>query len=887
MTTRNLEYLFHPASIVLIGASDRPHAVGHVVASNLVAAGFTGRLMGVNPHLPQLAGLEIFPDIAALPVTPELAVICTPAPTVPELISELAGRGTKAAIVISAGFSGTNGHALRQQMLEAAQPQLLRIVGPNCVGVLSTGAGVNASFAHLPARPGRIAMVTQSGAILTTVLDWASARGIGFSHLVSMGDMADADFGDMLDYLAGDSGTDAIILYVEAVTQARKFMSASRAAARLKPVIAIKAGRHPAAAKAALSHTGALAGADAVYDAAFRRAGILRVKTLDEIFDAIGTLGTGYVPRGERLAILTNGGGAGVLATDALLDEDGTLAELAPATLAKLDAVLPPTWSHGNPVDIIGDAPPERYTRALEVLLAAEEVGNVLVMNCPTAVASSTDAAHAVIDASAALRKPVLTNWLGAVAAQEARALFAAARLPTYETPDEAIRGFMDLVRHRRAQAALMEVPPSLQHDGPPDRVRAAEIVGAAAQRGGGWLAAPEIAELLACYRIPAARCVIAGTPDEAADAAAQIGGRIALKIVSPDILHKSDSGGVALDLEGADSVRDAARAMQHRISADLPTARLEGFLVQEMIVRPGAHELILGMTVDPTFGPMLLFGRGGIAVEVVADTVLAMPPLNLVLARAAMERTRVIRELRGYRNRKPADLDAVAECLVRLAQLVGDLDAVVELDINPLLADETGVIAVDARIRVEAAQDPHRQRLAILPYPSEYEYGETSATLGRLLIRPVRPEDAPAFIAFFGKLTPEDIHMRFFSVWRSIPQQQLARLTQIDYDREMAFVLQAPSTGELIAIARLAADPNNERAEFAVIVRSDLKGQGYGTMLMKRLLQFARERGIGEAFGDILVENKAMLAFSRDLGFSLEAVPGAANLVRARLKLV
>ncbi|HEX2594312.1 MAG TPA: acetate--CoA ligase family protein, partial [Rhizomicrobium sp.] len=780
MSTRNLEYLFRPQSIALIGATDHLHAVGNVVARNLLASGFEGALAGVNPHLPNL-GLPVYPDVASVPFVPDLAVICTPAPTVPGLIEELATRGTKAAIVISAGFSGVEGEPLRQRMLEAAGKHLLRIVGPNCLGVLSTPAKLNGSFAHVAAKRGRIAMVTQSGAILTTVLDWATARGIGFSHLVSMGDMSDVDFGDMLDYLASDAETDAIILYIEAVTHARKFMSAARAAARVKPVIAIKSGRHPAAAKAALSHTGALAGSDAVYEAVLRRAGILRVKTLEEVFDALETLGMGYVPHGEKLAILTNGGGAGVLATDALLDLDGTLAELSPATITTLNAAMPLTWSHGDPIDIIGDAPPERYAAALKILLDAPEVDTVLVMNCPTAVASSSDAARAVIDTCAAAHRTVITNWLGALAAEEARALFTAAKIPTYETPDEAVRGFMHMVRYRRAQDTLMQVPAALAEGMHPDRAKAHALIEDALSRGLTWLPPQDVAALFAYYAIPVARSLFAATPKDAAACAKKIGGPVVLKIVSQDIVHKSDVGGVALDLMGSAAVTAAAQAMLDHIAQAAPNARIDGFLVQEMVDRPNATELILGMTEDKTFGPIMLFGRGGTAVEVIADTTLAMPPLNMALAHTVIARTQVAKALRGYRDRKPADMDAVAGALVKLTQLVSDLDDVAEIDINPLLADDTGVIAVDARIRIARAAERTSWRMSISPYPADLEQTAQIDGLGRCFLRPVRPEDAPAFTEFFAHLTPDDIRLRFFSMWHSLPQRQLARLTQID----------------------------------------------------------------------------------------------------------
>lgn len=852
MSIRNLEAIFRPHAVALIGASPRPHAVGRVTAENLLAGGFDGPIMPVNPNHRSVGGVLTYPNVNSLPVTPDLAVICTPPQTVPGVVAELSARGTKGAIVITAGFrelGNAEGKALEQAMLDAARPHLMRLIGPNCVGLISTPIGLNASFAHMAARKGNVAFVAQSGAMVITVLDWAASRGVGFSHLVSLGDMADVDFGDMLDYLANDPNTQAILLYIEAVTNARKFISAARAASRVKPVIAIKAGRHAAAARAAASHTGALAGVDAVYDAAFRRAGILRVKTLDELFDAVETLATPLDIDGDRLAILTNGGGAGVLATDALLDAGGRLAELSAETIARLDAVLPRTWSHNNPVDIIGDAPGQRYADALAPLLESPDVDAVLVLNCPTAVASGVEAACAVIE-TASSKRAVLTSWLGAATAGEPRRLFSAAGIPTYETPDEAIRGFMHLVRYRRNQETLLQVPPSTAIEFSSDVGTARRIVAAAVSERRPWLDEPEVSKLLGCYGVPVAKSAFARTPAEAAAQAKAMGGRVALKIFSRDITHKSDVGGVLLNLE-PDAVAAAAEAMRARVAKAAPKARLEGFTVQEMIQRPGAYELIVGMAVDAQFGPFLLFGHGGTAVEVIADKALALPPLNLALAHEMMSGTRVFRQLKGYRDRPPAALDAIALTLVRVSQMVSDLDAIIELDINPLLADAEGVIAVDARVRVgppEAGRPGGR--LAISPYPRELEQKLSLAGVGDALVRPIRPEDAVQIARLFSRLAPEDVRMRFFAPMRELPLRQLARLTQIDYDREMAFVLEGqegPTKSEILAVVRLASDPDNRQAEFAALVRSDLQGRGIGRLMMDRLLAYARQRGIGE----------------------------------------
>ncbi|WP_430436143.1 GNAT family N-acetyltransferase [Oceanibaculum nanhaiense] len=895
MSVRNLEHLFKPASVALIGASTRAGSVGAVVARNLFNAGFKGPVMPVNPKHRAVEGVLAYPDVASLPLTPDLAVICTPPDSVPGLIAELGARGTKAAIIITAGLGAPDhngngsGGTLRQAALDAAKPHLLRIVGPNCLGIMAPGTGLNASFAHIAPRAGDIAFVTQSGAMVTAVLDWAAARSVGFSHFVSLGDMADVDFGDMLDYLAADPGTKAVLLYIEAVTDARKFMSAARACARLKPVIIIKAGRHAEGARAAASHTGALAGADAVYDAAFRRAGALRVYEMRELFDAVETLATARPPQGERLAILTNGGGPGVLATDALIDFHGTLAELAPETMARLDAALPATWSHGNPVDIIGDAPPARYAEALKALLADPNSDAVLVLNCPTAVADSTEVARAIIDAAEGSKRTLLTNWLGDPAAAEARHLFTEQRIPTYATPEQAVRGFMDLVQFRRNQALLMETPPSLPENFVPDRDRAGKILGAVLAEGRDWLSESEAKEVLAAYQIPVVPTRIARTPAEAATHAEEMAGPVALKILSPDITHKSDAGGVALNLETPEEARLAAETMLATIRRRQPKARLEGFTVQPMIRRTHAHELIVGMVDDRQFGPVLLFGQGGTAVELLDDKALALPPLNMKLAHETMAETRIIRLLRGYRDRPAADLDAIALTLIKISQLVCDFAEIAELDINPLLADEKGVIALDARIRVARPERSGTARLAIRPYPQELEQEMTVRDGSRYAVRPIRPEDGPALQALFARLAPEDIRMRFFSPLKSLPPALAARLTQIDYDREMALIAspipghgQAPEA-EISAVVRISCDPDNERAEYAILVRSDLKGRGIGYGLMNLIIAHARQRGIREVFGDVLRENQPMLQLCRDLGFTAmesEEDPALARMV-------
>lgn len=891
MTIRNLEFLLAPKSIALIGASPEPGSIGRIVAANLVADGFAGPVWLVNPKHSSIDGRPCHATIAHLPGVPDLAVIATPPATIPRLIDELGAKGTRAAVVISAGVTAP----LRQAMQDAARPHLLRIQGPNCVGLMLPRIALNASFCHRSALAGDLALVSQSGALITGIVDWASGRGIGFSQIISLGDMADVDFGDTLDYLAADTQSRAILLYIEQLTHAAKFMSAARRAARSKPVIVIKSGRHAEGARAAQSHTGALAGSDAAYEAAFRRAGLVRVNELQDLFNAAEILARQPRLEGERLMILTNGGGAGVLAADRLADLGGVLAKLQPVTKAALDAVLPPTWSHNNPVDIIGDANDQRYTAALDVLQASGDADAILVMNCPTALTSGTDIARAVIKTAADRRaarkpeKPLLTNWLGNGAAAPARQLFAGEHIPTFDTPAAAVEGFMQLVRYGRAQDELMRTPPPMPPGITFDADAAHSIINRSLARGQTMLSEIDAKALLAAYAITIVPTIVARTPDEAADVARvqlAVSSACVIKILSDDITHKSDVGGVRLGLQTPEAVRAAASEMIERIAISHPAARIEGVTVQPMIRRPHAHELLIGMSDDLTFGPMLMFGAGGTAVEVLRDTAQALPPLDLQLARDLMRQTRIQRLLDGYRDRPRADLDAIALTLVKVSALVIAHPQIREIDINPLLADEAGVIALDARVRVAGADAPARRPLSIKPYPVQWERRDDLPQIGGLRLRPIRPEDEHLYAGLIDRLTPDDQRMRFFIARPHWSHKFIANLTQIDYAREMAFVAIDEATGSLLGVARLIADPDFQRAEYAIIVASDLKGKGLGWRLMQHLIEYARHEGLSELYGDVLAHNTTMLRMCEELGFKSSDVFGDAGVRRVTLEL-
>jgi len=874
MSTRNLKPLLRPRSVAVVGASTRPRSIGQVVMRNLLRDNFAGPVMPVTPDHPSVSGVLAYPDVACLPQTPDLALICTAPETIPGILETLGERGTPAACIMTAGVhqaSGEGSGPVMDRALAVAHAHGMRILGPNSLGIVVPGIGLNASFAHRSAIPGKLAFVSQSGALCTAVLDWAGPREIGFSHFIHLGDTADVGFGDVLDYLGSDPSTRAILLYIETIQQRRNFMSAARAAARNKPVLAIKAGHSKEGARAAASHTGVLAGSDLVFDAALRRAGILRVHDIEEIFGAVETLARARPVKGRRLAILTNGGGIGVVAADDLANLSGELAQLPPEVIAQLDAVLPPNWSHDNPVDIVGDADGERYVKALGILTDCKAVDAVLVMHAPTAISDPSEIAGAVIRwYKDRPRANIMTCWVGNEAVAHARHMFSGAGVPAYDTPHAAIQAFIHILDYRKTQTMLMEVPASAVSGFVPDTARVRALVAGALAHGGGRLNEAEAKAVLDAYGIPSVETHVATSPAEAARIAATMKGRLALKILSPDIVHKSDVGGVVLGLGGPAEVERAARDMLDRVGRMMPEARIDGFTVQTTARRPGAQELIVGVATDPVFGPVIMFGQGGIAVEVIADRAMALPPLNMALAAELISRTRVSRLLEGYRGRPPADRQAIALALVQISQLVVDFPEIKELDINPLFADSEGVLALDAHITV-APDRPGTDHLAIRPYPKELEETFALPGGGTALLRPIRPEDEPNHHVFISKLTPEDIRFRFFGLVHELPHTEMARLTQIDYDREMAFVgetIGADGMRETLGVVRTVTDPDNEKAEFAIVVRSDLKGSGLGKRLLVKMIEYCRSRGTRVIAGQVLKDNPRMLAFVQHLGF-------------------
>lgn len=876
MTIRNLEFAVRPRSLAVFGASVHEGSVGRIVMENIVSGGFEGDIWPVNPKYREISGRRCYHRAAELPDAPDLGVIVTPPETVPGIVADLGARGCRAAVVITAGLTRENG--LRQAMLDAAKPYLFRIIGPNTVGLMIPPARLNAGFAHMAAAPGNIALLSQSGAIATSLIDWAADNGVGFSHIVSLGDMADVDVGDWLDMLAGDARARAIVLYLETVTNPRKFMSAARAAARIKPVIAVKAGRHEAAARAAATHTGALSGADRVIDAALSRAGILRVEGLAELFDAAEITARFPPLERARIGIVTNGGGAGVLAVDQLAEGGGALADLAPETIERLDGALPPTWSHANPVDIIGDAPAERYRAAVEAVAADRGVDAVMVLNCPTGLASPAGAATAVADLASKGRiggKPVLASWLGEHTARAARAVLQDAGIPAFGTPADAARAVSYLAGWSRAQTALMRVPSSRSEDVAGDRAAVLAVFRRAAAEGRRMLTEPEAKAAVAAYGIVVPETIVARSPAEAGAAAAKLlknSGKVVVKLLSKAISHKSDVGGVVLDIETAERAEEAARSIAERMRVNAPGADMEGYAVQPMVMRGQAQEAILGMSRDPIFGPVILFGAGGVAVEVMDDTAVALPPLDDVLAGDLIGRTRIGRLLAGFRDRKPADREAIVSALNGLSQMIVDFPCVVSIDVNPLLCDAEGAIALDARIEIDpaAVEAPGpNPALALRPYPAGWET-EFAAGDSRYRVRPIKPADISLYPAFLARISPTDVRLRFLAARKTFPDEMLKRLTQLDYDRDMAFVALDAESGELAGVGRLSCDPDRAKGEYALLVRTDLQGQGIGWRLLEQIVAYAKAERIGRVEGIVLEENAAMLRMCREFGFSV-----------------
>jgi acetyltransferase len=897
-----LDAIFRPKTVAVIGATEKEGSVGRTILWNLISTTFGGTIFPVNPTRSSVLGIKAYPNISAVPEQVDLAIIVTPAPTVPDLIDECVAAGVEGAIIISAGFkeTGPEGAALEERILAKARAGQMRIIGPNCLGVMNPISGLNATFAHAIARPGRVGFISQSGALLTAILDWSFHENVGFSAFVSMGSMLDVDWGDMIYYLGNDPHTESIVIYMETIGDARSFLSAAREVAFTKPIIVIKPGRTEGAAKAAASHTGSLTGSDEVLEIAFRRSGVLRVNRISDLFNMAEVLSKQPRPRGRRLSIVTNAGGPGVLATDALLMGEGQLADISPDTMEKLNEILPAAWSRNNPIDILGDAAPDRYAKTLEIVAEDENSDGLLVILTPQAMTDSTATAEALKQYSQKLGKPLLASWMGGTIVAAGEAILNQANIPTFGYPDTAATMFNYMWRYSTNLRSLYETP---QFAPESDEVAASreevrKIVERVRQTGRTILTEYESKQVMAAYDIPSVETRLAQTVEAAVAEAADIGYPVVLKLNSETITHKTDVGGVRLNLADETAVRKAYAA----IEAAVPAADFHGVTVQPMIKTEG-YELILGSSPDPQFGPVLLFGSGGTLVEVFKDRALGLPPLTTVLARRMMERTKIYEALHGIRGRAAVDLEELEKIMVRFGQLVVEQRWIKEMDINPLLAapiaygrqqsdgGRQSIIALDARVVLHDPETTEEElpQLAIRPYPHQYVKPWTMKNGVAINIRPIRPEDEPLMVKFHEVLSEHSIYMRYFralNLGQRVAHERLTRICFIDYDREMALVAvrrYEDGRREIIGAGRLSKEHLHNEAEFALIISDAYQGEGLGSELLRRLIQWGEDEKLERIVAYMLPQNSAMRAICKQLGFSLRPEE---DMVKAELDL-
>jgi len=879
VSIRNLDKIFEPHRVAVIGASDAPTSVGYTVLRNLVGSGFRGVVYPVNPKRESVQGIQAYKDIPSLPHAPDMAVICTPAGSVPALVRQCGEAGTRGVVIISAGFReiGPEGRRLEEQVRQEQRKfDGMRILGPNCLGLIVPGISLNASFAAATPAKGHIGFISQSGALCTSVLDWALDEGIGFSYFVSVGNMLDVSMGDLIDYFGSATETRSIILYIESISEAREFMSAARAFARTKPIVAYKAGRFAESAQAAASHTGAMAGVDAVYEAAFQRAGIERIFQIEDMFDCAELLARQQPPKGDRLAIITNAGGPGVMTTDALIDRNGELAELSDETMAKLNEFLPICWSHGNPIDVLGDAPPDRFAKTVEIVMKDKNVDAILVILTPQAMTDPTSTAEAVGKAVAHAHKPVLAAWMGGRVVAEGIQVLNEAGIPTYTTPEKAVRAFMHLVSYARNLQILHETPKDIPLEFTLDRQRLRGVFDTILTEGEEILSENVSKAFLEAYEIPVTKPQAARTADEAVDVARRIGYPVVLKIHSPQITHKTDIGGVALNLTSDEKVREAFEKIVSGAKEKCPEANIIGATVQKMVTYPNSFELIMGSKKDPVFGSVIMVGMGGTAAEVFRDRALGLPPLNEALARRMLESLKSWPLLRGYRGKPGANIDRLIEIIMRFSYLVADYPEIKELDINPLLVTPEDVMALDARVVIDRDLVVHTVRpyahLAIRPYPEEYVTERKLKDGTSVVLRPIKPEDEPMWHELLSCCSTQSLWFRFSYLFKQTTHEMATRYCFIDYDRELGIVAEVEEEGQrrLIGVGRLVADANHEAAEYAVIVVDRWHGRGLGGLLTDYCLEVAKTWGVKRVVAEVSKENTRMLATFRNRDFQL-----------------
>lgn len=875
-----LSPLLEPRSVAVIGASEREASLGNVLVRNIIDAGFKGRLFAVNPKHDTVHDMICYKSVEDVPQRLDLAVIAVRAEKVAAIIDSCGRAGVKAAVVLSSGFSeaGPRGALFERHVIEAARRHKIRLLGPNCLGIMRPDLGLNATFAHASASKGSIGLISQSGALCAAILDWAKPNNVGFSAVVSLGSSGDIDFGEVLEYMISDPRTESIFLYVEGIRDARRFMSALRGAARVKPVLLIKAGRHPDVSRAILSHSGAPIGDDAVFDAALRRAGVIRLYNLGQLFAAANALFSHFRPRGNRLAIITNGGGPGVMAADRAMDIGIPLSEFSDSTMEKLNATLPAGWSKGNPVDILGDADPERYRKTLQAVIDGPNVDGILVMLTPQAMTNPTEVAQMVIELEKTADKPVVTCWMGEELVAESRRMFIEAGIPTFRTPEPAVELVGHISSYYRNQKLLMQVPASLSHLSPPSVESARLVIETALSERRKTLNEMESKALLAAFRIPIAQTVVARSATEAMVLAEEIGLPVVMKIDSASVIHKSDVGGVRLNLTSLAVVRSAYQEILEAVKKSQPDAIINGVSIEPMIQKRNGRELVIGVRRDPVFGPVITFGEGGNQVEANRDIAVALPPLNGFLVRDMIRSTRIAVRLGEFRNLPAIDMDALELVLLRVSEMVCELPWITGMDINPLIVDENGAVAVDARIIVDNVS-PTADRydhMAIHPYPSHLISKWTVPDGTVVTIRPIKPEDADLEVEFVRNLSQETKYYRFMNTMRELPPAMVARLTQIDYDREMAFLatLEEDGVEKEIGVCRYAVNPDGESCEFAVVVADDWQHRGLARKLMGVLIETARNRGLLYINGVFLANNDRMLKFVAKLGFILTNDP-------------
>ncbi len=888
MEKNPLEVMFKPRSVAVIGATERQGSVARTILWNLLSTSFGGTIFPVNPKYGSILGIKAYPSVGAIPDEVDLAVIVTPAKTVPGLIQECADKGVRAAIIISAGFkeTGPAGVALEEEILKIARKSNMRIVGPNVLGVMNPITGLNATFASTMARPGSVGFISQSGALLTAILDWSFRENVGFSAFVSIGSMLDVGWGDLIHYLGDDPNTRSIVIYMESIGDARSFLSAAREVALTKPIIVIKPGRTEEAAKAAASHTGSLTGGDEVLAAAFRRSGVLRVDTISDLFSMAEVLSKQPRPRGPRLTIVTNAGGPGVLATDALITGGGALAPISAAAMEQYNKLLPPHWSHNNPIDILGDADAERYAKSIEIAVNDEESDGTLVILTPQAMTNPTDTARALADhfarpAGHAYGKPILASWMGGPEVSSGESILNKANIPTFAYPDTAAQTFNYMWRYQRRLTALYQTPELAEDYGETGfkHYLIKEMLDQIRATGRTILTEYESKQVLEAYDIPTVPTRLAKSADEAVRIAGEIGYPVVLKLNSETITHKTDVGGVRLDLGNAEEVRNAYVTMEQNVSEKYSPRDFLGVTVQPMVSLKNGYELILGSSPDPQFGPVVLFGTGGTLVEVFKDRALAIPPLNTTLARLTMSRTKIYEALKGVRGRPPVDLAELDKLFVRFSQLVVEQRWIKEIDINPLFVSHEQIIALDGRVVLyePEVKEEDLPRLAIRPYPTHYVKEFANKAGEPFTLRPIRPEDEPKMVRFHEKLSEESVYLRYFRAFKldhRVEHERLTRICYVDYDRDIVLVVEwtDPATGqqEIVAVGRLTRLPNPTEAEFAMLVRDDFQGRGIGTQLLRNLLSFGKDEGIERVVAWMLPANRGMIEISEKLGFKM-----------------